>query len=212
MNWMEFVSSIVKSIVWPVAIIIIVIKLKRPVSNLISTLAKIKYKDWEFEFLINKKLDLVEFSLSNESSNETDVEDNPTSGKTVEVERTPRQGYVESEVGAGKTNPFTRIIRNDLYGLENAIINLYHTAKKRKNETPQKAPIGKVIGYLVSEDIIDDKLGEAILVLRQTPDELETVPVIPESIIQRARKNIESLTHYFNSKNDLLASSTKPSE
>ncbi|XAK54249.1 hypothetical protein AAHT65_07610 [Bacillus atrophaeus] len=212
MNWMEFISSVVKSIVWPVAIIIIVIKLKRPVSNLISTLAKIKYKDWEFEFLINKKLDLVEFSLSNESSKETNVKDNPTSGVTIEVERPPRQGYVEMEVGTGKTNPFLRTIRNDLYRLDSAIIDLYYTVKSRKNETPQKASIGKIIGYLVSEDIIEDKLGEAILLLRQTPDELETVSVIPESIIDRARKYIKTLTKYFNSKNELLAANTKSSE
>lgn len=208
---MEFISSIVKSIVWPVAIIIIVIKLKKPVSNLISTLAKIKYKDWEFEFLINKKFDLVESSLSNESSNKTDVEDNPTSGKTVEVER-PRQGYFVMEGGAGKTNPLIRTIRNDLQRLDSAIIDLYHTVQSRKNKPIQLVSMGKMIGYLVSEDIIGDEIGKAVQMIKQTPDELETMSVIPEFLIDRARENIGTLTHYFNSRNELLASNSKSSE
>ncbi|MED4612115.1 hypothetical protein P9248_10955 [Bacillus subtilis] len=72
MNWMEFVSSIVKSIIWPIAITIIIIMLKNPVSNLISTLAKIKYKDWEFEFVINKKLDSITEQISEKQSEDTD--------------------------------------------------------------------------------------------------------------------------------------------
>ena len=63
MNWMEFISSIIKSVIWPVSITIIVIKLKNPVSNLIKTLAKIKYKDWEFEFMIDKKLDQISVQI-----------------------------------------------------------------------------------------------------------------------------------------------------
>lgn len=69
---MEFVSSIVKSIIWPIAITIIIIMLKNPVSNLISTLAKIKYKDWEFEFVINKKLDSITEQISEKQSEDTD--------------------------------------------------------------------------------------------------------------------------------------------
>ncbi|MGM3042128.1 hypothetical protein ACS2TA_27685, partial [Bacillus cereus group sp. BC46] len=48
------------SLAWPVVVFIAILKLQNPLSNLISTLAKIKYKDWEFEFLLDRKIVEIE--------------------------------------------------------------------------------------------------------------------------------------------------------
>lgn len=53
MNFLELVSSIINSIAWPVAIIIIIGFLKKPISELIETIISIKYKDFEIRRDIN---------------------------------------------------------------------------------------------------------------------------------------------------------------
>lgn len=50
MDWLTFFSTIIGSIIWPVVIIISVIILKKPISDLIPLLKKLKYKDFEAEF------------------------------------------------------------------------------------------------------------------------------------------------------------------
>jgi hypothetical protein len=50
MDWLTFFSTIIGSIIWPVVIIILVIILKKPISDLIPLLKKLKYKDFEAEF------------------------------------------------------------------------------------------------------------------------------------------------------------------
>ncbi|NTU28470.1 hypothetical protein HPX95_20285 [Bacillus tequilensis] len=55
MSWLEFISSILKSITWPIIVLIAVLALRKPVSQLILKLAElklktVKYGDWEFNF------------------------------------------------------------------------------------------------------------------------------------------------------------------
>ncbi|MBE1867326.1 hypothetical protein ACMX8W_14220 [Bacillus subtilis] len=44
MSWLEFISSIVKSIAWPIIVLIAVLALRKPVSQLILKLAQLKLK------------------------------------------------------------------------------------------------------------------------------------------------------------------------
>ena len=50
MDWLTFISELVKAIAWPLAGVVIVIVLRRPISGLLSLLRKLKYKDLELEF------------------------------------------------------------------------------------------------------------------------------------------------------------------
>ncbi|MEC3609205.1 hypothetical protein [Bacillus glycinifermentans] len=50
MDWLEFVSSMVQSLAWPVTLAMIVWLLKEPVSERLKELIKLKYKDFELEF------------------------------------------------------------------------------------------------------------------------------------------------------------------
>lgn len=50
MGKLQFVSSIISAIAWPVATIIIVLILKEPVKYLIGSIEKLKYKGLEVEF------------------------------------------------------------------------------------------------------------------------------------------------------------------
>lgn len=50
MDVLTFISELIKSLAWPVAIIILVILLRKPIVELIPLLRRLKYKDLELEF------------------------------------------------------------------------------------------------------------------------------------------------------------------
>lgn len=83
MNWMEFISSIIRSIAWPIIVLIAVLLLKKPVSQLIIKIAELKlktvrYGDWELNF--GEELDQVETELNN---SETTHESSKDEGSKV---------------------------------------------------------------------------------------------------------------------------------
>jgi len=56
MTWLEFIAKMTSSIAWPIALIAIVVIFKKPISFVISSVGKIKYKDLELDFASLKEL------------------------------------------------------------------------------------------------------------------------------------------------------------
>jgi hypothetical protein len=75
LNTLEFISSIIKSIAWPVVVLIIVILLRRAITGRLSGLTKITYNNLEMDF--EQKIEELESKI--EESEISDVE-------TVEVD------------------------------------------------------------------------------------------------------------------------------
>jgi hypothetical protein len=52
MNGFQFTASLVGSLVWPIVVVVIVVVLRKPLSQIFSslTLNKLSYKDWQFDF------------------------------------------------------------------------------------------------------------------------------------------------------------------
>ncbi len=50
MTFLEFLASIIGSLAWPIAAVVLVVFLKKPVVELIPLLRKLKYKELELEF------------------------------------------------------------------------------------------------------------------------------------------------------------------
>lgn len=50
MNWYSFISSVIDSLAWPVASVVIVVMIKKPLSTLLPMLRNVKYKDLELDF------------------------------------------------------------------------------------------------------------------------------------------------------------------
>lgn len=50
MDTLTFFAEIIKAVSWPVFIIVIILLLKKPISNLIPSLQRLRYKDFELEF------------------------------------------------------------------------------------------------------------------------------------------------------------------
>ncbi len=62
MNALEFFSSIIQSLAWPISIILIIIILRKPISELVKGINKVKYQDLEIDF--GKKLDNIDVKIS----------------------------------------------------------------------------------------------------------------------------------------------------
>ncbi len=50
MDWLQFISSLIESLAWPSTIVVLVLLLRTPVTQLLQTLTKLKYKDLELDF------------------------------------------------------------------------------------------------------------------------------------------------------------------
>ena len=50
MDWLQFFSDIVRSLAWPVALLIAIVLLRKPLADLKTLLRKLRYRDFEFEF------------------------------------------------------------------------------------------------------------------------------------------------------------------
>ena len=50
MNWLEFISSIITTLIWPTTIIILIILFRTQLGDLVPLIKKLKYKDFELEF------------------------------------------------------------------------------------------------------------------------------------------------------------------
>ncbi|MEC0731296.1 hypothetical protein P8844_01745 [Bacillus spizizenii] len=193
MNWMEFISSIVKSIIWPVAIIILVFKLKQPVSNLISTLAKIKYKDWEFEFTIDQKLDKISFQLNKENQYGTDdqnLKDSLNLESNSEITEETHSHYNEKTSIKGDNDLLLKMEMIRLYG---AVKNLYEKVSEKDNAADKSQGIGMLymVDYLKRHKILNDSFAESLLDIMNIVHDLEKSHISQSYIMNKFFWNVD---------------------
>jgi hypothetical protein len=62
MDWLQFISSLVSSLAWPAAVVILAIALRRQLGTLLPRLQSVKYKDIQVEF--EKTLEKAEAEAS----------------------------------------------------------------------------------------------------------------------------------------------------
>ncbi|MCY8438610.1 hypothetical protein MOC93_18150 [Bacillus haynesii] len=175
MNWMEFFSSLA----WPGVILIIALNLKDPLLKLISTLAKIKYKDWEFEFALKNKLEKMEIVVS-DSMDKIDRATNKSSQN-------------DEKFAIGNNNSFvsyspkvdTRFIKQFIRNLDKSIYQLYRVAYSKEHSlilnAVKKKEVIVMLEYLRDKDIISEDLFELIIQYRSIPDQFLS-SVIPEDL------------------------------
>lgn len=86
MNWLSFFSSIIDSLAWPAAVIIIVLVLKKPLSTLLTMLRNLKFKDLELDF--GKELKIIEDKAKQVLSAETKpkvIREKPTERNSSQI-------------------------------------------------------------------------------------------------------------------------------
>lgn len=50
MDWLTFVAALTSHLAWPIAVILSVVLLRRPLSSLLPLMTKLKWKDFELQF------------------------------------------------------------------------------------------------------------------------------------------------------------------
>lgn len=112
MEYLNFISSLVESMSWPIAIVLIVVLLRKPILKMIPNLRKLKYKNVEMDF--------------NEIR---DIHDE-ASGKTTKTEwrLTSTKHLLPNMVDLAKKSPLAVILQAwDLY--ERTLINVAKISK-----------------------------------------------------------------------------------
>lgn len=95
MNWLEFFSSLVASVAWPVAVIVLVAILREPLKGLVPLLQRMKYKDFEMEF--GRKLAEAREDAAVDDELLIDAELTPEETRIIELARvSPRAAVTEA--------------------------------------------------------------------------------------------------------------------
>ncbi|CAI6221680.1 hypothetical protein NRS6160_01180 [Bacillus subtilis] len=105
MSWLEFISSIIKSVAWPIIVLVAVLALRKPVSQLILKLAELKLKSvryGEFEATFEDKLEDAESNV-----NPNGEDDNSLNNDTVSAKDTIND---QSFASIAEEKPFLGVI------------------------------------------------------------------------------------------------------
>ncbi|MFC8151946.1 hypothetical protein ACFUP3_19970 [Bacillus paralicheniformis] len=81
MNWLEFWSSVIKSITWPIVVVTTLWMFRKPVNELFSNLADFSLKFKDFEATYNKSLQKVENKLEGSDTDKSESEGSQTNEK-----------------------------------------------------------------------------------------------------------------------------------
>jgi hypothetical protein len=65
MTLLQFIATVIQAIAWPVAVLVIVVLLRKPIKSILPNLTKLRYKDFELDF----RRELNEISDIAKSSN-----------------------------------------------------------------------------------------------------------------------------------------------
>ncbi|MDU7578390.1 MAG: hypothetical protein E7K43_19495 [Bacillus subtilis] len=215
MNWMEFVSSIVKSVIWPIAIIILVIKLRQPVSNLISTLARIKYKDWEFEFKIDQKLEKISLQLNNEDENEVESQSsqsNLTSSLDVKAKELDDTYFSKRDSDRENLKDDSDLkLKIEMLRLHGAVNMLYKKVSEKDDSADKRDFIGLqyMLDYLKHKNVLNESFADSLIDLLFIVHDLENSHISQTYLINKFLWNVDKsvkklikITEDYIAKND----------
>ncbi|MBR0603697.1 hypothetical protein HF695_15355 [Bacillus safensis] len=169
MDWLEFWSSIIKSLSWPIIVLIAVYCLRKPVTQLIEKiaewkLASLKYKD--FEAVFSQGLQKVESELEESEISNSDAEDFPTNKESPSKNSSDDLG-TSITVGDNNSNPKINKIAKEAPYLAvvmswllvedelNSVLN-----KLEVDHLMRQPPIAKM-GYLVENNYLERSYFDA---------------------------------------------------
>jgi hypothetical protein len=70
-DWLTFIATVIGSLAWPLAVVLLVIVLRKPIKQLFPHLQRLKYKEFELEF--GKRVEEVRDEVARELPGETPI-------------------------------------------------------------------------------------------------------------------------------------------
>jgi hypothetical protein len=156
---LTFISELLKSVAWPVAVVAIVFLLRKHVNDLIPLLRKLKYKEFELEF--GKEVKEIEAAVAEAipPSSTTRTTTTTTAGMSA---RPGEPTMEERALELARISPRAAIFEA-WRDIEIAALDL---ARRKQIPTPPNAQVLGVIRALVRANLLDDKMHEVIENLR----------------------------------------------
>jgi hypothetical protein len=95
-DWLSFIASVVGSLAWPGAVVVLVLFLRRPIGALLPLLQRLKYKELELEF--GRRVEEVKQQLAQELPPETVLAPAGEEGAAIArlAEVSPRSAVLEA--------------------------------------------------------------------------------------------------------------------
>ena len=96
MDWLTFIATVIGSLVWPSAVVLLVVVLREPIKALLPLLQRIKYKELEMEF--GRRVEEVREEVARELPGETVLAlpgDEPSALARI-AEISPRSAVLEA--------------------------------------------------------------------------------------------------------------------
>ncbi|MED4460431.1 Uncharacterised protein [Bacillus subtilis] len=186
MDWLEFWSSIIKSLSWPIIVLIAVYFLRKPVTQLIEKiaewkLASLKYKDFEAIFSqglqkVESELEESETSNSEPGDSQTNKE-SPSKNSSNDLGASIVVGDNNAVVGDNNSSPNINKIAKEAPYLAvvmswllvedelNSVINKLVTDESLSIAGLKRKPPSAKMHYLVENNYLDRSYFDAFLEL-----------------------------------------------
>lgn len=201
MNVYQFIASYT----WPIVIVFFLLLFKKTIVELIGTLTKIKFKEWEIEFKINQKLDqfaeIVELAEDKQHQNKDD-------GHSITGQNNKFKYLKGIKRKSIKKPPnISRELQSNLGELDASIVKLYILTYEKFDESKeminwseviQQIEVPIMIYFLREKNVINDELLSIIIEMREIIPNL--VAYMSEEVEQKYVNLCKSLKEHLDGK------------
>jgi uncharacterized protein YutE (UPF0331/DUF86 family) len=156
MDVLEFISSIIHALVWPIIILVIIFTLKKPLTQLLLSLSKFKYNNLEMDF--GQELSKLEKTLEKQSNYKEHVDNSKDTVGTKKDNESDILAIAEIHPSAAITVAWTM--------LEKEIVNTINRLAISPDYPPYNSAL-KNIKLLKESKYIDTATFEIINEFRQ---------------------------------------------
>jgi uncharacterized protein YutE (UPF0331/DUF86 family) len=151
MNGLEFISSVVHTLTWPIIVLIIIFTLKKPLSQLLLSLSKFKYNNLEMDF--GKELNKLEKTLEEHNEYEEHIDESNNTAGTKKENESEILSIAEIHPSAAITVAWTMV--------EKEIVNIINNLAISPDYPPYNSAL-KNINLLKENKYIDTATYELI--------------------------------------------------
>jgi len=152
LNGFEWSAKVIESLAWPITTIILVFLLRTPLTKVLLTLSKLKYKGLELDF--SKELEAVKEAASKV------VKDLHEPTKLVE-----QPAFIIDAKEVSKISPQSAIMLV-WTNLESELASAAHASGMQQQSRAVVSPI-KIINTLVGEKVLDQNLANLVMAMKE---------------------------------------------
>ncbi|HEJ6164781.1 TPA: hypothetical protein SL829_002110 [Pseudomonas aeruginosa] len=138
MDWLQFSASVIGSLAWPAAVVVLVLLLRQPLAKLIPLIRTLKYKELQID--LGEQLQKVRAEV-----------------EATTDELTPDASGLASFKSVAETDPRAAIL-SAWFPVERELRDMANKA-----DLPPTAQVSRIIFELINKGVLDDNIGNTLL-------------------------------------------------